>query len=890
MRDFQPGQLRILAVDDEQATLDLYHQVLSPEKNERQEMFLEIGALAGKLFGETMVRTQSLSFDLVVCRQGDEAVEAVRTSLEENVPFAVAFLDIRMPPGPDGIWVAEQIRALDPHIEIVIVTGYSDIHPRDIAQRVLPAHKLLYIQKPFHPQEITQFASALGSKWQTEYELRKAHENLERRVKERTVALMKVNEQLKEEIEERKRTEERLSRLGQAVETMQLGVMIIDLDGTIIYTNLAGAEMHGYQVEELLGQDMSILASPVSRRLPALHQIKIQKGGLTWESLHIRKDGTIFPVWLMSEVVKDAQGEPCAIVTSCEDITERKQAEEALRKSEEKYRTVLEAAPDPVAVYDMEEKITYLNPAFTCVFGWTLEESFGRTIDFVPVENLPEARLIFEKINHGETISGIETCRLTRDGNRVDVSISGAGFFDSHGKLQGSVITIQDITVHKKTEEEIKFLAYHDVLTGLPNRKSFYICLEDELVRSLSRDRGKRRVGDHKWALFFLGLDRFKYVNDTLGHDVGDELLQSVAVRIQNCLRKSDYIFRLGGDEFTIILKNFIYDTDIAKVAQKIREEVARPFYLKDHELYITISIGISVYPDDGDDVEILVKNADMAMHAAKEEGQGYRFFTEEMNRKALERMRLERSLRTALQHKQFVVYYQPLVDNSDRIIGMEALLRWYHPELGMIGPSKFIPLAEETGTIVPIGKWVLHAACQQATKWHNMGHTDFYVAVNLSPRQFKEPDLVETVELVLEATGLPPDCLKLEVTESGIMENPEQAIAKMKMLRTKGIRFSIDDFGTGYSSLSYLKRFPIDTLKIDRSFVMDCITNKDDQEIIKTIIAMARNLDMDTVAEGVETEEQQDFLIGQGCHIMQGYYFGRPMPADKFEEMLQRR
>jgi len=316
-----------------------------------------------------------------------------------------------------------------------------------------------------------------------------------------------------------------------------------------------------------------------------------------------------------------------------------------------------------------------------------------------------------------------------------------------------------------------------------------------------------------------------------------------VAVRLQTCLRKSDHIFRLGGDEFTIILNDLTDDTDMAKVAKKIREEIARPCCIRNHELYVTISIGISIYPDDGDDVEILVKNADMAMYAAKEEGQGYRFFTEEMNTKALERMMLESSLRNALQNNQFVIYYQPMVDDRQRIIGMEALLRWHHPELGLINPSKFIPIAEETGAIIPIGKWVLHSACQQAKKWYEMSHAKFYVAVNLSTRQFSEPDLLETIEQVLAAADLPPDCLKLELTESSIMENPDQAIAKMKILRTKGIHFSIDDFGTGYSSLSYLKRFPIDTLKIDRSFVIDSTTNEDDQEIIKTIISMAKNL-----------------------------------------------
>jgi predicted signal transduction protein with EAL and GGDEF domain len=336
-----------------------------------------------------------------------------------------------------------------------------------------------------------------------------------------------------------------------------------------------------------------------------------------------------------------------------------------------------------------------------------------------------------------------------------------------------------------------------------------------------------------------------------------------------------------------ILLRALTDDTDVAKVAQKIHEDIARPFFVKGHRLYLSISIGISVYPHDGKDVESLVKNADMAMYAAKKEGQGYRFFTEDMNKKALERMMLENNLRSALQYNQLVPFYQPLVNVKNQIIGMEVLLRWVHPKLGMISPSRFIPLAEETGCIVPIGQWVLHEACKQARKWHDMGYTGVCVSVNLSTRQLKEPDLIEMIGSVLQETGLAPNHLKLEVTESGLMENPQEVAAKMKALRARGVHFSIDDFGIGYSSLGYLKQLPIDTLKIDRSFVMDATTDKDDQEIIKTIIAMARNLSMDTVAEGVETKEQQEFLTQLGCHVMQGFYFGHPMPADQFEQIL---
>ena len=761
MENAQPNRLRILVADDDDNTLRLYQHVLS-----RRRAISEISSQSGK-FTKELSETKEPKvfipdFELLPCHQGDEAVNAVSQSLKDGRYFAIAFLDIQMPPGPDGIWTAEKIRALDPYIEIVLMTAYLGQDPRNIAHRILPVHKLLYIQKPLHPHEIYQFAVSLGAKWSTGRELRKIHTELEKRVHDRTVELVNTNERLEKEIEEREQAEEHSRQLLQAVETMQLGVMITDLNGKILYTNFSGSQMHGYQREELLGQPSKILTLPEFQSSPSLDQIKGWKG-LIRESVSRRKDGTTFPVWLMSEIVKDAKEEPCAIVTSYEDITER-----------------------------------------------------------------------------------------------------------------------------KKTEEEIKFLAYHDVLTKLPNRKSFYLQMEQELARSRSRGGGTRRSGMYKWALLFLDLDRFKDVNDTLGHDVGDELLKLMATRIQNCLRQSDHIFRLGGDEFTIILTDLINDTDVAKVAKKIRENIAQPCYVKDHELYMTVSIGISIYPDDGHNVETLVRNADMAMYVAKGENEGYRFFAEKMHRRALKRMTMENHLRNAVQHKHFTLFYQPLVDTHNQLVGVEALIRWFHTELGSTSPSQFIPLAEETGHIIPIGKWVLFTACQQTQKWHEMGYNTLYVSVNLSPHQFKDETLIETIEKVLESTGFAPEYLKLEVTESGIMGDPEQAIVKMNILREKGIHFSIDDFGTGYSSLSYLKRFPIDTLKIDRSFVIDAPSNKDDQEIIKTIISMARNLRMDTVAEGIETKAQRDMLSSYGCHVMQGYYCGRPMPADKFEEFLQ--
>lgn len=563
------------------------------------------------------------------------------------------------------------------------------------------------------------------------------------------------------------------------------------------------------------------------------------------------------------------------------EIENRKQTETALRENEGKYRIVLESSPDPIVIYDMDDNVTFLNRAFTQTFGWSLEECKGTKIDFMPMESMPETMLIEENIAAKNTFTCIETCRRAKNGSRVDVGISNAFYYDAQKKPLGYVMTFQNITERKRTEKEILFLSYHDILTGLPNRRSFYKILEEKLFWS------QRRVMDDKWALLFLDLDRFKYINDTLGHDVGDELIKILSHRLRNCLRKTDSIFRLGGDEFTIILSNVIREYDVAKVVSKLRKSMAQACFINNQDLYTTVSIGISIYPDDGRDVETLVKNADLAMYAAKEEEDGFRFYTEEMNRKAIERLKIGNSLNYALQDNQFIVYYQPLVDSNELVIGMEALLRWNHPQMGMVNPEKFIPMAEETGIIVSIGEWVLKSACHQAKKWYNKGYTDIFVSVNLSTRQFREKDIVEMVKHVLASTGLPPECLKLEVTESGIMDNPEQAIVRMKQLCDIGVRFAIDDFGTGYSSLSYMKRFPVEILKIDRSFIIDSMSNRDDREIIKTIIAMATNLGIETLAEGVETREQKEFLARNGCDKMQGFLFGRAVPSVEFEQLL---
>jgi diguanylate cyclase (GGDEF)-like protein len=433
----------------------------------------------------------------------------------------------------------------------------------------------------------------------------------------------------------------------------------------------------------------------------------------------------------------------------------------------------------------------------------------------------------------------------------------------------------------RKAEERIRHLAHYDELTGLANRNMINQRLNQALARA--------RRNDKPLAILFIDLDRFKNINDTLGHGAGDNVLKEVAERLRECLRDSDTIGRLGGDEFVVLLEELSEPMHSAAVAQKIITAVAKPYTLDAQEFHITASVGISAYPADSEDMQSLLKNADIAMSRAKELGKNnYQFYSAQMNRHTLDRLALESSLRRALERNEFVLHYQPKVDiRSGRITGMEALMRWQHPTNGLIPPMQFIPLAEETGLIVAIGEWVLRAACAQSQSWRKQGLPPLRLAVNLSARQFNHEHLLQDVEKVLNDTGLDPTGLELEITESMVMHDPERAVMLLNKLRAMGISISIDDFGIGYSSLGYLKRFPVDSLKIDRSFIMGLPLDNDDAAIAQAIIAMAHTLKLSVIAEGVETDEQLRFLRDHLCDEVQGYYFSKPVPKHEFASLV---
>jgi len=487
----------------------------------------------------------------------------------------------------------------------------------------------------------------------------------------------------------------------------------------------------------------------------------------------------------------------------------------------------------------------------------------------------------FQRLQTDQMLTQTETCMRKADGTPVWIMQNLNLVMDDDGRSYVAA-TMFDITARRLAEEQVAYQANYDALTGLPNPS----LLHERLVKALEQaGRNRRRV-----AVAFLDLDHFKTINDTLSHRVGDQLLQLVAYRIQNSLRDYDTVARMSGDEFTVILSNVKSREDAGHIAGKLLGTIAEPFLLDGRELFVTTSIGLAVSGDDGDDAETLLRNADLAMYRAKELGRNtFEFFGQLSGEKVAERFALENDLRRALQRKELALHFQPQIDSiTGQVHCMEALLRWFHPERGLVPPNTFIPIAEEAGLIIPIGEWVLEEACRQAESWRTGRGWNLRVAVNLSPRQFHQKDFPEVIARILKSTGLPPQYLELEITESNAMQNPEMAIKTLAELKSMGLRIAIDDFGTGYSSLSYLRRFPIDALKIDQSFVRDIESNENDAAIVSAVIAMAHKLRLVVIAEGVETEPQSVFLREQQCEQMQGFLFSRPKPIEDLDEFMR--
>ncbi|MDJ0656161.1 MAG: EAL domain-containing protein [Xanthomonadales bacterium] len=593
-------------------------------------------------------------------------------------------------------------------------------------------------------------------------------------------------------------------------------------------------------------------------------------------------------IWILdrAKVVEySGEGKPVRLTGTLRNISAIKNTEDQLKL----IATAFQNTSDGVVIADHQGYILAVNQAFTEITGYDADEVIGEQYIFRGGPGRPseqEEDAIWDRVMESLMTTGQwrgEISERTK-GNplRKPLSVRVNAVMDDNDVASHYIGVFSDITFRKQTEENLKRLANHDTLTGLPNRSLF----NDRLSKALARARRRSSLV----ALLFMDLDRFKNVNDSLGHAMGDLLLKEVSRRLQTCLREEDTIARLGGDEFTIVLEGIHKPKDVIPVAKKIGKAVGAVYDLDGYEANVTPSVGISIYPNDGEDADTLVKNADTAMYHAKRQGRNnHQFFDRMMNAEVTERLDLENKMRLAMQNREFAVYYQPKVDlRSGRIAGAEALMRWYHEEHGWISPLKFIAIAEETGLIRPLGEWVLEQSCRQAANWLAAGYENCHVSVNLSPRQFQSATLVERVSDVLSTTGLPPAYLELEITETTLVDNLDHTADSLNRLRDLGVRLSLDDFGTGYSSLTYLKRFPLHRLKIDQSFVRDVMEDADDARIVSAIVSLAHNLGISVVAEGVESEEQLQFLRDLDCDEVQGYLMSPPVDSDKMTALLQ--
>lgn len=653
-------------------------------------------------------------------------------------------------------------------------------------------------------------------------------------------------------------------------------IVLFDDAGRIVEVNDRAISAYGYRRDVLLGMNVTELRTPEARHAWERDFRLWGKDGIVYETVHKRSDGSSFAVEVSGRIIEsDGRRFHQGIIR---DITDRKRAEDGMRL----YAKVFESSLEAVVITDADQKVLMVNDAFVAITGYTREEIVGNTPRMLASGRQDPAfyREMWDSIGQtghwqGEILNRRKNGQVYPEWETISAVTNGDGTVTHY------VATFSDVSEHKAAQDRISYLAYHDSLTGLPNR----LLMQDRLEQATAAARRE----DDKVGVMLMDLDRFKMVNDSLGHAGGDALLKAVAERIKACLRESDTLSRLGGDEFVVILPSVKESEAVGYAAERVLLSFAAPFRVEGHDIRVTTSIGISVFPLDGADIDSLVKNADTAMYHAKENGRNnYQFFTGEMNARVSERLAIEGKLNFALEREEFALVYQPQVDMRDnRTVGFEALIRWEHPELGTVSPARFIPIAEESGLITSIGEWVLREACAQAVRWHRLGDAPVPVSVNVSAVQLHGRDFLGMLKRILQDTGVDPSRLELELTESVVMRHGEETVGLLDGLKGLGVQLAIDDFGTGYSSLAYLKRFPLDRLKIDRSFVADIGTDNDSAEIVRAVIALGHSMKLLVIAEGVENEQQVAFLRANGCDQCQGYYFSRPLVTEQVTRWL---
>ncbi|HEY8940377.1 MAG TPA: EAL domain-containing protein [Cellvibrio sp.] len=650
----------------------------------------------------------------------------------------------------------------------------------------------------------------------------------------------------------------RIDRDGQVID-MQVGAYVNDMEEWVVHDPKTG-EGH--------------LPAPVYRTLAAsIRRVFAGQGEQLAEFDWTQKDH--LRTWEARLILRERD----EVVMVVRDITQRKQQEAELRL----WAKVFEGSNEAILITDAKLRIVLVNNSYEKIMGFTEAEVLG--VDTAKIGAQLHSHGFFRNLVSVLKERGYwqgELINRRKNGERFPTWYSISQVLNAEGQPENYIAIFSDISERKKSRERIDFLAHHDSLTELPNRA----LLNDRLEMAINTaKRRKEKVG-----ILFIDLDRFKNINDSLGHAAGDQILRQTAARLSAAVRNDDTVARLGGDEFVVLLPRVRDERSLAEVAIKLREELLKPYTLEDMPLHLSPSIGIAVYPDDGDTPSTLIKNADAAMYLAKEKGRNnYQFYTPILNARTLDRLKLEYDLRSALDQQQFELHYQPQIDvRTQRVYGAEALVRWRHPERGLVPPNHFIPIAEEIGLIIPLGAWVIAEAARQVKRWHAAGFGDLVVSVNISALQFHQAGFLNEVQGILEQAGTAPSSLELELTESMLMSDMEVSIQVLQAFRDFGYRIAIDDFGTGFSCLNYLRRLPVNILKIDQSFVRDMQTDSASLAIVASIIRLAESLGMETIAEGVETVDESELLSHQGCSLMQGYHFSKPLPVAQFESWLQ--
>lgn len=727
-----------------------------------------------------------------------------------------------------------------------------------------------------------RIAAGYTKRREAEIALQHSHDELEVRVLDRT-------RELSHEIQEKKEIMQELFKQNIAIEHSPVSVVITNAKGVIEYVNPKFIEVTGFRFDEVIGKTPRIQKSGVTPKEVYADLWKTILSGKEWagEIYNRKKNGDLYWESVSISPVKDKEsGEIINFVALKSDVSEKKAAEESLRLA----ASVFEDSSEGILITDADVNVVQVNRAFSEITGYEQSEVVGKNPSLLQSGKHNENfyKNMWEEIENRGRWQG-EIINRKKSGEAYPEWLNISAVKDNKRKLTHYIGIFADITERKEAEKKIHSLAYYDSLTGLPNR---YL-LMDRLSTSLRHaDRNMQAV-----AVLFLDIDGFKTVNDSLGHALGDSLLEKVAGRLIESVRKEDTVARLGGDEFIILLEGLSLDRgiaaqDAAVIANNIRLRISQTIHIEEHTLRVTPSIGITIYPGDGDSAEELLKHADTAMYQAKEHGRNnYQFFTAEMNRRAVERLEMENAIRHAIEREEFELFFQPQVDmQTGEVIGIEALIRWSQPGKGMIPPGYFISMSEQTGQIIAIGKWVMETLFSVVRNWQELGQLSdsFNVAINISPHQFQKPDFVPLVERLVKSSGVDPQNIDFELTEGVFVKDIYEVRLKLEALKAMGFGISIDDFGTGYSSLSYLKKFPLDALKIDQSFIEDIVESREDAAIVKTIITMAESFGYLVVAEGVETSGQLEMLQGLGCRYAQGFYFYKPAPLVEINKMLK--